>query len=147
VSGTPGFLAPETLYSSEITEKSDLFSCGIVLYYMLSGKLPFCGFTFEATLLENKKNIIDYYILERIDISEKAIDFIKNLTERDPINRMNANQALKHVWIEETMEKPKKVELPEMNKSQSDSLIKYSGSLKINNSVAKDKYRKSQFYK
>ena len=39
--GTPGFIAPEIYCQEEFDEKADTFSLGIVLYFMLSGFLPF----------------------------------------------------------------------------------------------------------
>jgi serine/threonine-protein kinase len=43
VTGTPGYLAPEWLESSEVDGRADGFSLGCVLYEMLAGKGPFAG--------------------------------------------------------------------------------------------------------
>ena len=39
--GTVAFAAPEILSKDEYSEKVDIWSAGIVLYMMLSGKCPF----------------------------------------------------------------------------------------------------------
>lgn len=39
--GTVAFSAPEIFTQSIYDEKVDIWSAGIVLYYMLSGKLPY----------------------------------------------------------------------------------------------------------
>lgn len=39
--GTPGFVAPEVYMCQDYDEKLDTFSLGIILYFMLSGYLPF----------------------------------------------------------------------------------------------------------
>ena len=40
--GTPGFIAPEVMYSRKYDLRADIYSLGITLYYMLNGnKLPF----------------------------------------------------------------------------------------------------------
>lgn len=39
--GTPGYLAPEILQLKEFDETADNFSLGVILYFMLSGVLPF----------------------------------------------------------------------------------------------------------
>lgn len=39
--GTPGYLAPEILRFEEYDETVDNFSLGVILYFMLSGILPF----------------------------------------------------------------------------------------------------------
>ncbi len=49
--GTPGYVPPETLQGQGYTEKSDLFSLGVVLYECLTGVQPFAGSDLRQTLL------------------------------------------------------------------------------------------------
>ena len=39
--GTPNYIAPEVYKKEKINEKSDIFSIGTIIYFMLSGELPF----------------------------------------------------------------------------------------------------------
>ena len=39
--GTPLYMAPEKLYNKPLEEKSDIWSVGVMAYYMLAGYPPF----------------------------------------------------------------------------------------------------------
>ena len=42
-SGTPAYMAPEQLAGEEVTVKSDIYSLGLVLYEVFTGKAAFDG--------------------------------------------------------------------------------------------------------
>ena len=46
--GTPAYMAPEQVEGRDLFEGTDLFSFGVILFELLTGKLPWCG----ASLLE-----------------------------------------------------------------------------------------------
>jgi len=51
VVGTPAFCAPETLHKLALDARTDLYSLGVTLYYVLTGGLPYPGRTFADMLL------------------------------------------------------------------------------------------------
>ncbi|HEX5759388.1 MAG TPA: serine/threonine-protein kinase, partial [Thermoanaerobaculia bacterium] len=48
VVGTPQYLAPEQLQGQDSDARADIYSCGIVLYEIFTGRLPFAGTPVEV---------------------------------------------------------------------------------------------------
>lgn len=53
VIGTPEYLSPEQANAMPIDQRADIYSLGIVLYQMLSGRLPFTGATPVAIAIKH----------------------------------------------------------------------------------------------
>jgi serine/threonine protein kinase len=85
--GTPGFVAPEVINADKddphlrFTSKCDVFSLGIIFYFMLTGKIPYDGDSFSDVLLNNKKAVIDYSVPHLSKIDETALDLLKHMLE------------------------------------------------------------------
>jgi len=50
VLGTPEYMAPEQIQGEEVSPASDIYSFGVLLFEMISGRLPFIGNTMIAIL-------------------------------------------------------------------------------------------------
>lgn len=53
--GTPEFCSPEQCNREMVDERSDLYSVGITLWYLLTGQLPFTGGMFEVVRAQNEQ--------------------------------------------------------------------------------------------
>ncbi|KAI4350110.1 hypothetical protein L6164_010627 [Bauhinia variegata] len=99
VVGTPYYVAPEVLMGRDYNEKVDVWSCGVILYIMLTGIPPFYGDSateiFESVLRANLR------FPSRIfrSVSPAAKDLLRKMICRDPSRRLSADQALRHSWI------------------------------------------------
>jgi len=97
--GTPYYVAPEILQGDGYDHKIDTWAAGVLLYVLLSGRLPFSGDSdvelFRAILeteLIWKKPQFD-------TVSVEAKDIIQKLIIKDPKKRYDASQALEHVFL------------------------------------------------
>ena len=54
--GTPYYIAPEVLMQ-KYTEKCDMWSIGVIVFVMLSGKPPFAGKKDEEIIAKVKKGV------------------------------------------------------------------------------------------
>lgn len=52
VSGTPAYVSPEQLVGENIGRKSDIYSLGVVIYEMLTGRLPFAATSTSSMMIQ-----------------------------------------------------------------------------------------------
>jgi calcium-dependent protein kinase len=96
--GSPYYIAPEVI-SRDYTELCDLWSCGVIMYILLTGRLPFNGLTQEEIMNKIKEGTYDMSKYPWGGISDDAKDLVKGLLQKDPNKRYNAQQALNHQWF------------------------------------------------
>ena len=110
-SGTPYYIAPEVIRQNYAL-KADVWSCGIVLYVLLTGKTPFHReddrkHSYKVVFRRILEDTIDYSKDPWPNISEDAKDLCKKLLCKSPAKRISAKEALQHPWIVQAMESNK----------------------------------------
>ncbi|PXF40190.1 Calcium-dependent protein kinase 1 [Gracilariopsis chorda] len=102
--GTAYFMAPEIILNKGHGPPVDAWACGVILYTILTGRLPFSG--------KNTKQYFDNVIDGRIlfpsilwkGISEEAVSLVKGLLNTDPNKRLTPLGALHHRWVQASHE-------------------------------------------
>jgi calcium-dependent protein kinase len=101
--GTILYIAPEVI-NKNYNEKCDIWSCGVILYILLTGKPPY-----EGTNEELKTKILNSDFSTPIkkieDISEKSRQLLNELLEKDYTKRKSAGEILKLPFFTEFDEK------------------------------------------
>ena len=98
--GTIHYIAPEVI-QKKYNEKCDMWSCGVIMYVLLTKKPPFNGDTTEEIIANIEKGIYDIKSPPFDKISNSAIDLIQKLLTKDVEKRISAQEALKHPWFKE----------------------------------------------
>jgi serine/threonine-protein kinase len=85
--GTPQYMAPEQLEGDEVSERTDLYSLGIVVYEMLTGELPFKAQT-PGEAIHRKLHLAPAPPRQlRGDIPETVEGLVLQMLEKDPARR------------------------------------------------------------
>ena len=96
--GTPYYIAPEIL-AGEYNEKCDIWSLGVLLFILLSGKPPFDGTTDDEILENVQKGVYKITGSQWKLISKEGIELVKQMLKYDPETRISAKDALNHPWV------------------------------------------------
>ena len=103
VSGSPGYMAPETIFKEKHSYVSDFFSLGVVCYEMMLKKRPYIG--------KNRQEIKEKMSKEQVQIKQNQIpkgwsheiaDFINKLLIKNPENRLGykgISELKFHPWL------------------------------------------------
>jgi serine/threonine-protein kinase len=85
--GTPGYIAPEYIQSTNIDGRADLYSLGVILYEMVTGALPF-DYEYPGDLLV--KHVTDPPIpptRRRPEVPRSVEQFVLRCLEKNPADR------------------------------------------------------------
>ena len=108
--GTPGFVAPEVLKTKSTdfqtyTTKCDVYSVGITMYYMLSGKLPFNHQDYKEVIKYNREGRVNFDIANLHEFKgTNAMDLMKLMLTNDANERPTAYECLEHVFFKKCVD-------------------------------------------
>lgn len=130
--GTPDYMSPEQVRGKNVTSQTDIFSFGLVLYEMLTGKLPFAGETpgdAIAALLTKKPEPLDEF--ER-EIPGELQQIVEKALRKDTNNRYrHAGEMLEDL---QRLKKNREIKretgrsLPPANSAEAETKILKAGS-------------------
>ena len=107
--GTPYYMAPE-MVRGNFNYASDVWSIGVILFIMVTGKQPFRGKSKEEVFEKIKRGAYDKNTLTRAKCSKEVKDLIKKMLVTEHSKRITVESALDHIWFKQ-FEKNKNINL------------------------------------
>jgi serine/threonine protein kinase len=92
--GTPYYLSPEQAQGHKVDGRADIYSLGVTLYYMLSGKKPFEGDTTLAIILKHINEKPPLIRQANPAIPECVSHLINKMLEKNPDKRYQSTDEL-----------------------------------------------------
>ena len=101
--GTLSYVAPEVILRTPYNKEVDIWSMGVILYYMLNGSLPFRG--------TKQQEVAEKIVYEDLEFDEdewetrtqKVQDLISRCLEKNPKERITIDEFINHPWFKKNM--------------------------------------------
>lgn len=94
--GTPAFASPEQfgdVSSAAVDSRSDIYSLGVTLWYLLCGRTPFAGQTLEEIRARQKEELPAEQ-LKTAHVPRTVVELLKSMLAVDPVDRPQSAREL-----------------------------------------------------
>ena len=85
--GSPAYLAPERAIGADADERCDIYSLGVMAYYMLSGKLPYRGSPMDVIMQHRKGNPVPITDINPA-VPGEAVELVTSMMTVEPEDRL-----------------------------------------------------------
>ena len=97
--GTLSYVAPEVLLRTPYNKEVDIWSLGIILFYMLTGHLPFKGNSKVIIADKIVNDDLEFDEDEWENKSKNAKKLIANCLIKEPEDRITIDEFINHPWF------------------------------------------------
>jgi len=101
--GTLSYVAPEVLLRTPYNKEVDIWSMGVILFYMLSGRLPFRGSKEQEVAQKIVYDTLEFDEDDWETRTNKVQDLITCCLEKNAKDRITIDQFINHPWFKKNM--------------------------------------------
>lgn len=84
---------------SPYDQQSDMWSCGVIMFLLLGGDLPFVGRSQKELFRNIVMGKYDFQEESWAHVSEEAKDLVRKLLVTDPSRRLTSREAMASPWM------------------------------------------------
>ena len=98
IMGTPAYISPEQAQAQKVDQRSDIYSLGIILYEMVTGRVPFTADTPLAVILKHVSDPLPLPSSIKPDIPEAIEQVILKALAKNPNDRYATTGEFISAW-------------------------------------------------
>ena len=98
--GSPYWMAPEVIRGEAQSYPADIWSVGATCVELIEGAPPYCEFDSMKAMQKISTDGFPGFRIPKI-MTKEFKDFVSKCVAKDPNNRWNAVQLMKHPWIQQ----------------------------------------------
>jgi len=98
IMGTPAYISPEQARAQTVDQRSDIYSLGIILYEMVTGRVPFTADTPLAVILKHVSDPLPLPSILKPDIPEAIEQVILKALAKEPDDRYATTAEFLAAW-------------------------------------------------
>lgn len=100
ICGSPYFASPEMLSGKGYNEKTDVWSCGVMFYHLLTGYFPYDGKSDLEVCHAIQQRQINFQTRELVRLPDVALKLLRGMLSRDMEQRLTALEARSHIYFQ-----------------------------------------------
>ncbi len=98
IMGTPAYISPEQAQAMKVDQRSDIYSLGIILYEMVTGRVPFIADTPLAVIIKHVSDPLPLPSSVKTDIPESIERVILKALAKNPDDRFATVADFAEAW-------------------------------------------------
>ena len=118
IMGTPAYISPEQARAEPVDQRSDIYSLGLILYEMVTGRVPYMADTPLAVILKHVSDPLPLPSMVKADIPPAIEQVILNALAKNPNDRFGTTAEFVSAWkralreMDTLAHEPQKVSVP-----------------------------------